>query len=138
MRREEGEFLRKRAERFLDLGGRLLDEGTLDLAAFNLHQAAELILKYALFRVVGDYPRTHSIKRLLRLLARATGEEGIMNFLRENVDRVANLENAYVTSRYLPAEFMREEVENLRAATISIFGLVGRVVGDVRAPDRSG
>ncbi len=112
MRKEEGEFLRERAAKFLEVGGKLLDEGLLDLAAFNFHQAAELILKYALFRKAGDYPRTHSIKRLLRLLSRVTDDQDILRFLRENIDRISNLENAYMTSRYLPAEFLKEEVEN--------------------------
>ncbi len=78
MREEEGEFLRERAEKFLKVGERLLKEGVLDLAAFHFHQAAELILKYALFRRTGDYPRTHSIRRLLKLLSKSTEDEGIM------------------------------------------------------------
>ncbi len=128
MRKEEGEFLRERAEKFLEMGRRLLQEGVLDLAAFHFHQASELILKYALFRRTGDYPRTHSIRRLLKLLSKATGDEGIMEFLRENIDSLSNLENAYMTSRYLPAEFYREEVESMMEVALSIFELVRRHV----------
>ncbi len=128
MRREEGEFLRERAEKFLEVGRRLLEEGVLDLAAFHFHQASDLILKYALFRRTGDYPRTHSIRRLLRLLSKSAGDESILEFLRENIDGLSNLENAYMTSRYLPSDFYREEVENMMEVTLSIFELVRRHV----------
>ncbi|MDK2372905.1 MAG: HEPN domain-containing protein [Candidatus Korarchaeota archaeon] len=128
MRREEGEFLRERAEKFFEVGKRLLEEGVIDLAAFHFHQASELILKYALFRITGDYPRTHSIRRLLKLLSKSTGDEGIMEFLRENINSLSNLENAYMTSRYLPAEFYREEVMSMMDVTLSIFELVRRYV----------
>lgn len=128
MRVEEGEFLRERAEKFLKVGEMLLGEDVLDLAAFHFHQAAELILKYALFRKAGDYPRTHSIRRLIGLLSRSTGDEGIMDFLRENIDALSNLENAYMTSRYLPADFYKEEVESMREVVRAIFDLVRRYV----------
>ena len=36
-----------------------------------------------------------------------------MSFLEENIDRIANLENAYITARYFPTEFERKEVENM-------------------------
>ncbi len=124
MRKEEGEFLRERAEKFLEVGKRLLNEGVLDLAAFHFHQASELILKYALFRKTGDYPRTHSIRRLLSLLSKVTGDNTIMEFLRENISELSNLENAYMTSRYLPAEFYREEVNAMMKVALSIFELV--------------
>ncbi len=128
MRREEGEFLRERAEKFLEVGKRLLEEGVLDLAAFHFHQASELILKYALFRRTGDYPRTHSIRRLLKLLSKSLGDEEIMEFLRENINSLSNLENAYMTSRYLPAEFYEEEVVSMMEVALSIFELVRRYV----------
>ena len=88
---EEGEFLRERALRFFEIGERLLREGVLDLAAFNFHQAAELILKYGLFKLLGDYPRTHSIKRLLWAYAEASRRDEIRRFLEENVVVIANL-----------------------------------------------
>ncbi len=124
MRKEEGEFLRERALKFLKIGKRLLEEGILDLAAFHFHQASELMLKYGLFRKTGDYPRTHSIRRLLKLFSKVTGDEAIISFLKENINALANLENAYMTSRYLPAEFYEEEVESMLKVTLSIIELV--------------
>lgn len=135
MREEEGNFLRERAEKFLKIGEMLLEEGILDIAAFHFRQAADLILKYALFRKTGDYPRTHSIRRLIKLFSKSMGDESIMDFLRENIDALSNLENAYMTSRYLPAEFYSEEVESMREVSMAIFDLV---MVHVRGSDRSG
>lgn len=59
---EEIEILKERAEKFLKNGEELLKSGVYDLAAFNIQQFVELYLKYKLFLLAGDYPKTHSIK----------------------------------------------------------------------------
>ncbi|MDK2876591.1 MAG: hypothetical protein PWQ22_1001 [Archaeoglobaceae archaeon] len=111
---DEIEILRKRAEKFLENGEYLLSKGVLDLAAFNIQQSVELYLKYRLFLLVGDYPKTHSIKRLLKEIGKVTGKlEEVQKFMEENIDCISNLENAYITSRYIPAEFEKIEVENM-------------------------
>lgn len=71
-------------------------------------------MKYKLAEISGDYPKTHSIKRLLKELAKLTStEKKIADFVEENIDRISNLENAYIT-RYIPVEFERKEVENMK------------------------
>ena len=111
---EEIEILKEGAEKFLMNGEHLLKNGIYDLAAFNIQQFVELYLKYKLFLLVGDYPKTHSIKKLLKEIGKATGKfEEIRKFMIENIGGISNLENAYITSRYIPTEFEREEVENM-------------------------
>jgi HEPN domain-containing protein len=118
---EEIEILKKRALRFLENGIELLEKDVLDLAAFNFQQFSELYLKYKLVEISGEYPKTHSIKRLLRELAKLTSsEEKVAKFIEENIDRISNLENAYITSRYIPVEFERKEVENMREIAESL------------------
>ena len=112
---EEIDILRKRAIRFLENGIELLEKNILDIAAFNFQQFSELYLKYKLAEISGEYPKTHSIKRLLKELAKLTStEKKIAEFVEENIDRISNLENAYITSRYIPVEFERKEVENMK------------------------
>ncbi len=125
MSRDEIEILRKRSENFLKNAEKLLGEGIYDLAAFNLQQAVELFLKYRLFLLLGEYPRTHSIKRLLREIGKTVGKEKeVEKFMNENIDRISNLENAYITSRYLPTEFERREVENMLEVARKIIDFV--------------
>lgn len=66
----------------------LIDQGVYDLAAFNIQQHVELYLKYRLFLLVEDYPKTHSIKRLLKEIGIATSKEKeIISFMEENIDK---------------------------------------------------
>lgn len=66
---EEVEVIRRRAEAFLANAQRLLEGGEWDLAVFSLGQYCPLILKYKLLVKFGSYPRTHSLRRLIRELA---------------------------------------------------------------------
>ena len=69
---EEAEILRKRAEGFLRNAKRLIEEKEWDLAMFNLEQYCQLIMKYRLLVLRGSYPRTHSLRRLIRELGSFT------------------------------------------------------------------
>lgn len=104
----EIELMKRRAEAFLKNAEDLISKGFYDLAAFNIHHFVELYL------LTGDYPKTHSIKKLLRDFgAVLEASEEIRKFVEEQIDRIGNLEVAYITSRYLPVEFERREVENM-------------------------
>jgi len=64
-----------------------------------------LYLKYLLYLKLGDYPKTHSITRLLKDLRRIYREEVLEDFYEENLEMIHLLEEAYITSRYLPREY---------------------------------
>lgn len=114
MKKSEGKFLQTRAGEFLENAKRLLSEGKYALAAFNFEQSAQLFLKYFLFNKLGDFPKTHSLKRLLRGTGEVTNKRKIRAFMEKNADVLSNLENAYLTSRYFPVEFEEKEVENMK------------------------
>jgi HEPN domain-containing protein len=105
---EEAEILRLRAEAFLRNAERLYAEGEYDLAAFNIEQYCQLVLKYKLLVKTGAYPRTHSLIRLIRELAKVA--EGAGRLL-EDIVMLTKIEDAYIGSRYLPRRYEREEVE---------------------------
>jgi Uncharacterized conserved protein related to C-terminal domain of eukaryotic chaperone, SACSIN len=105
---EEAELLRLRAEAFLRNAERLYAEGEYDLAAFNVEQYCQLMLKYKLLIKTGTYPRTHSLIRLVKELAKiARGAEKLL----EDILILTKIEDAYIGSRYLPRRYEREEVE---------------------------
>lgn len=128
-RKEEGLFLKQRADRFLKEGRRLLEEKVYDLAAFNLEQSAQLFLKYTLFLKLGDYPRTHSLRRLLTQLSMADKvfRSKIEHFLAEKIETVSNLEDAYLTSRYLPKEFTEKEIRLMEKFVIELIDLLKKL-----------
>jgi len=122
---DDVEILRERALKFLKNAEFLLENGVYDLAAFNIQQFVELYLKYKLFLMAGEYPKTYSLKRLLKEIGKISGRESeVLKFLEENIDRIANLENAYITARYIPTEFERKEVENMLEVAKKIKELV--------------
>ena len=110
---KEAEIIRKRAEAFLRNAERLLTEGEWDLAAFNLEQYCQLILKYKLLTRTGSYPRTHSLIRLLRELGRLSKREEAEKFIERNVLYLTKIEDAYIGARYLPRRYEEAEVRQL-------------------------
>ena len=105
---EEAELLRFRAEAFLRNAERLYAEGEYDLAAFSIEQYCRLMLKYKLLFKTGSYPRTYSLIRLVRELAKAA--EGAKRLL-EDIVMLTKIEDAHIGSRYLPRRYEKEEVE---------------------------
>lgn len=71
---DEAQVLRERAEGFLEVAQDLYEKGLYDLAAFNLEQYCQLMLKYKLLLRTDTYPRVHSITRLVRELSQISPE----------------------------------------------------------------
>ncbi|MGB9706464.1 MAG: HEPN domain-containing protein [Microgenomates group bacterium] len=109
------DFLLKRAQEFLETAEYHFSNEKYHLVAFDLEQASQLMLKHALFKKLRHFPPTHSLKELLRAVGKAWGrEKEIEKFGEKNVHLIADLEQAYISSRYLPAEFSRKQVEELK------------------------
>ncbi|MEZ0346098.1 MAG: HEPN domain-containing protein [Infirmifilum sp.] len=118
---EEAEVIRERAEAFLRNAEDLLERGVYDLAAFNIEQYCQLMLKYKLLVKTGTYPRTHSIVRLVRELAKISKS---VERLLEDIIMLTKIEDAYIGSRYLPRRYEREEVEAMLRFVKEKFKLV--------------
>ena len=118
---EEVELIRRRAEAFLRNAGRLINEGEWDLAVFNLEQYCQLILKYKLLVKKGSYPRTHSLKSLIRILGDDNPE--LLKLIQDEgkLHYIARLEEAYIVSRYLPYVFEEREVKDIYRFVIEVF-----------------
>ena len=116
MRIDEIQQLIRRSRMFLETARFQIDRGFYDLAAFSLEQALQLFLKAKLLKMGVDYPRTHSVRRLLEMLSGIlSGEarERVESLLRNYLMELGVLEDAYITSRYVVREYTRDEVERL-------------------------
>ena len=112
------DFLKKRAENFLTTANYHFQKEMYPLAAFDLGQACQLYLKYYLFLKLRRYPKTHSLRELLQGIGKVyKKQKAIDKIIKENVNIIADLEEAYITSRYLPAEFFKEQVKNMKKFT---------------------
>ena len=115
-RKEEEEHLLGRSKQFLETAEYQITRGLWGLAVFSLEQALQLFLKSRMLASGADFPRTRSVRALLEILSDLAPEEkkpSIKSILNDYLLELGMLEDAYITSRYLPREFKREEAERL-------------------------
>ena len=127
---DEYNHLLKRSMEFYESASILFNRGFYGLTAFCLEQALQLFLRAQLLKLGVVYPRTHSLRRLLDLLIKIVEEKAgkIKEILNKYSLELASLEDAYITSRYIPREFRREEVLRLRNVVEEVMGVVRQVV----------
>ncbi len=123
---EEYRYLVERSRRFFETALMQIDRGFYDLAAFSLEQSLQLFLKACLLKLGVDYPRTHSVRRLLEIVAEVSGASEVRELLRRFAVELGALEDAYISSRYVAREYTKEEVEKL----LRVVEEVKRVVGE--------
>lgn len=105
--------MRKRAKSFFTRALESLNSGDYDLAAFLSEQSAQLYLKSVLLEKTGDYPRVHSILTLVSILKKIPDCKDLAEFLEKKKVEIRLLEDAYMASRYLLKEYLKEEAETL-------------------------
>jgi HEPN domain-containing protein/predicted nucleotidyltransferase len=110
---DDAELFKERADAFLRNAEKLVAEGVFDLAAFNIEQYCQLMLKYKLLIKTGTYPMIHSPIRLLRELLRMSPSLRAFLDNPENMLYLTKLEDAYIGSRYLPRRYEESEVRKM-------------------------
>jgi HEPN domain-containing protein len=117
---EEAEILRERAESFLRNAEELFLKGVYDLAAFNIEQYCQLIVKYKLLMKTGAYLGTRSLIKLLRLLSNISGGLDML-FEGRNIVMLTKIEDAYIGARYLARRYEKGEVEEMLKFVLEVF-----------------
>ena len=117
---EEIEILKERAESFLKNAEELFLKEVYDLAAFNIEQYCQLIVKYKLLVKTGTYPRTRSLIKLLRLLSNISSGLYIL-FEGRNIVMLTKIEDAYIGARYLARRYEKGEVEEMLKFVLEVF-----------------
>ena len=128
----EAEVLRKRALEFLKEAKIAFERGAYDIACFLAEQSLQLYLEHALLKIVGDYPRTHSVRRLLGELIRILGSRELEEFVRANRVRLSVLEDSYLMARYFVKEYGREDAEDAIKLVEEVIEVVERASGGSR------
>ena len=93
-----------------------------------VEQSIQLLLKAVILELSGEFPNTHSIRKLIGLLYHITGEEKL------KYDRKALifLETAYLNSCYLNFSYEKEDAKE----ALKIGKEVGQLVKNVRDDDK--
>jgi len=126
-RLDEYNYLVERSRRFILTAEMQIERGLYDLAVFSLEQALQLYLKACLLKIGVDYPRTHSVRRLLELIYKLVGSDDIKRIFTEYAIELGVLEDAYITSRYIAREYSEEEARRLYHVVREVMRVVGGV-----------
>ena len=127
MRLDEYNYLVERSRRFILTAEMQIERGLYDLAVFSLEQALQLYLKACLLKIGVDYPRTHSVRRLLELIYKLVSSDDIKRIFTEYAIELGVLEDAYITSRYIAREYSEEEARRLYHVVREVMRVVGGV-----------
>jgi len=112
----KADFLKNKAQIFFESGSEQIPKKRYFLAAFSFEQAAQLYLKYCLFIKLKDFPKIHEINELLKEISKVYNKKKqVESFLKENASVIGDLQQAYITSRYLPVDFNQYQVEKMRS-----------------------
>ena len=127
-RESEIRSLKERSRRFLETAEFQFTHSFYDLASFSLEQALQLFIKARLLEYGVEYPRTHSVRRLLEIFSEVAPKnigEKAKTLLNRYILELGMLEDAYITSRYIMREFRKEEVKKLRKAVEEVIRDLG-------------
>ena len=122
MSSEEAGALRRRSSEYMQTYEFHVSRGMYALAIFDLEQALQLYVKARLLEEGVAYPRTHSIRRLLELLAGVKNDDRLREIVRKYAVELKLLEEAYISSRYVATEFSEEEVVRVKRAVEEVMG----------------
>lgn len=114
---------------FLEGARHAVATGYYDLACFLAEQSLQLYLKALLLELVGDYPRTHSIRHLLGELNRILRSRELEDFVAANRARLLALEDAYLMSRYYVRSYGREDAEDMVKLVEETISLLEKILG---------
>ena len=113
---EEAEALKRRSSEYMQTYEFHASKSMYALAMFDLEQALQLYVKARLLEEGVAYPRTHSIRRLLELLASVKNDDRLRELVKKYAVELKLLEEAYISSRYVATEFSEEEVVRVKKA----------------------
>jgi HEPN domain-containing protein len=125
---EEYKYLIERSKRFYETAIIQIEKEYYDLAAFSLEQGLQLFLKATLIKIELEYPRTQSIRRLLELIYEVTEKDEIKYIMQKFLVELALLEDIYITSRYIPREYRKDEVLKIKETVDEVINVVGKIV----------
>jgi len=108
-----GEFLKKRAKEFWERSKEDFEKSRFNLTALDVEQAIQLWFKYLIFLKAGDFPKSHYFDILMKELSETYELKEILQFYQKYALQFRALEDAYISSRYFPKEFNKQEAQTI-------------------------
>lgn len=127
---KETQFLKDRAREFWQRAKEDFQKERYNLSVLDVEQAVQLWVKYLIFLKAGDFPKTHYFNVLLDNLGEIYNSTAVRNFYKDNILQFKSLEDAYLTSRYLPKEFTKEEAKEFIKFATQFLNILEKVVDE--------
>jgi len=104
-------FLKEKSKKFYQNAQYLFEKEDDDLAAFNIEQSCQLLIKYLIAKKTGEWPKTHDLNALIKILSEIYQKAEIYDYYQKNELFFDDLSDAYFTSRYFPKVFSKNLLE---------------------------
>ena len=128
--REEISFLKERAKEFWERADEDFQKNRFNLCALDIEQAVQIWLKYLIAIKAGDFPKTHYLDDLINEVTNIYETEEVLKFYKGNILQIRSLEDAYITSRYFPKKFSKDEIESLKQLAENLFKVLESVTNE--------
>ena len=127
---KEIEFLKTRAKEFFERAKEDFEKQRFNLAVLDIEQAVQLWIKHLIFIKARDFPKTHYFDVLLKELSRVYNNKKIEEFYKNHILEFKILEEAYITTRYLPKDFNKDESIKIIKFSKMFFKFLGKVLNE--------
>jgi HEPN domain-containing protein len=112
--KEDFYFLKEKADKFMEMADVAIKKKHYDLAALNLEQAIQLYLKFTIGITIGNFPHTHNLDKLLKLLSETYPDCGINELVKKKKDVMNDLYKSYFDSRYFDKPFTANQIRKMK------------------------
>lgn len=117
-------FLKTRAGKFWSMANQEHQRTEFNMSALFTEQAVQLFTKHLIYAYLGEFPKTHLIGELIESLSEAYQKPAILDFYHLHSNEFLALEDAYITSRYIPREFNQSEADGFIRLANQYFSLL--------------
>ncbi len=110
---QEEEILKLRSDEYLEETLHLVSVGKYDLAISAIHLHCDLRIRSSILRRGVPYPKTHSLKELIKIVEKLDNKVSFLLSNPDNLLRKSRIEEGYISSRYFPIRFGKDDVAPL-------------------------
>jgi HEPN domain-containing protein len=111
--KEDFLFLKQKAEKFYSIAASSFLNKDYDMAALHLEQSVQLYLKFTIGWIMGDFPRTHNIIKLMDGVINSTGNQALKFLKESNENIITEIEKSYFESRYFDTPFSQSQIQEM-------------------------
>jgi HEPN domain-containing protein len=133
----EANELMEKARRYLELAKISLEKGFYSEVCFLSSLSVELYIKGVSISLVGSFPAVHDVREILSYIKLKRGDlEIIEEFVRNNRDKLKDISNEYLVSRYnLSYSYTKEDAKECLSIAMMVIKFGEELLRSVSGKD---